>query len=111
MLRGLLLMSLVRGLALAALPLCVLQPFPDRGLFLRRGSACLILGFLQFLPTAAVVDDPVNHPIVVLQCHFSGAERVLRLHRQGDDLTVQVDELLRLLEVLHVLLRQFRGDR
>ena len=102
-------MSLVRGLALAALPLCVPQPFPDRGLFLRRGSACLILGFLQFLPTAAVVDDPVNHPIVVLQCHFSGAERVLRLHRQGDDLTVQVDELLRLLEVLHVLLRQFRG--
>ena len=58
-------MSLVRGLALAALPFCVLQPFPDRGLFLRCGPARLILGFLQFLPTAAVVDDPVNHRLTV----------------------------------------------
>ena len=46
MLRGLLLLSLVRGLALAALPLGLRQPFPDGGLLLRRGPARLTLGLL-----------------------------------------------------------------
>lgn len=103
MLRGLLLMSLVRGLALAALPLCVLQPFPNRGLFLRRGSACLILGFLQFLPTAAVVDDPVDHAVVIFQGHFRRAQRVFRLHGNGYDLPIDADEQIRPFEILCVL--------
>ena len=43
---GFSLLSLVRGLALAALPLGLRQPFPDGGLLLRRGPARLTLGLL-----------------------------------------------------------------
>ena len=46
---------------------------------------------------------PINHPVVVLHGHLCGAKGVLRFHRQGDDLPVQVNELLRLLEVFHSL--------
>ena len=42
------------------------SPLSDRGLFLRRGPARLGLGLLQFLTTAAVVDDPIDHAIVIL---------------------------------------------
>lgn len=110
MLRGLLLLNLVRGLALAALPFGLRQPLPDGGLLLRRGPARLTLGLLQLLTPAAVVQHPVDHPVVVLQGHLGGAERVLRLRWQGDDLPVQADELLRLLEVLRVLLHLLRGQ-
>ena len=68
------------------------------------------LGLLLFLALATVVQHPVDHPVVVLQGHLCGAERVLRLHRQGDDLPVQADELLRLLEVFRVLLHLLRGQ-
>ena len=44
MLRGLLLLNLVRGLALAALPFGLRQPLPDGGLFLRGVPARLTLG-------------------------------------------------------------------
>ena len=64
-LRGLLLRGgLVRAFPFRALTFRVLQPLPDGRLFLRCGPARLDLGFLQFLPTAAVVDDPVNHAIL-----------------------------------------------
>ena len=43
---GLLLLGPVRGLALAALPFGLRQPFPDGGLLLRRGPARLTLGLL-----------------------------------------------------------------
>jgi len=43
-LRGLLLLNLVRGLALAALPFGLRQPLPDGGLFLRGVPARLTLG-------------------------------------------------------------------
>ena len=65
-------MSLVRGLALAALPFCVLQPFPDRGLFLRCGPARLHqgqeVGFVHLVqevdgprPLVVPVDDEIEH--------------------------------------------------
>lgn len=111
MLRGLLLVGFVRGLALDGLPLGLRQPIPDGGLFLRSGPARLTLGLLQLLTPVAVVQHPVDHPVVILQGHLGGAERVLRLRRQGDDLSVQADELLRLLEVFRVLLHLFRGQR
>ena len=103
-------MGFVRGLAFAALLFRRLQPFPDGGLFLRGGPAHLTLRRLQLLALAAVVDDPINHPVVVLHGHLCGAKGVLRFHRQGDDLPVQVNKLLRLLEVFHILLRQLRGE-
>lgn len=71
---------LVRAFPFRALPFCVLQSLPDGRLFLRRGPARLGLGFLQFLTTAAVVDDPVDHAVVILQGHFRRAQRVFRLH-------------------------------
>ena len=111
MLRGLLLVGFVRGLALAALPFGLRQPLPDGGALLRGGPGCLGLRCLLLRALAAVVDDSIDHPIVILQGHLGGAEGVLRLHRQGDDLSVQADELLRLLEVFHVLLRQIRRQR
>ena len=46
----------------------------------------------QFLPTAAVVDDPVNHAVVILQGHFCRALRVFRLHGNGYDLPVDAGE-------------------
>ena len=103
-------MSLVRGLALAALPLCVLQPLPNRGLFLRRGPARLVLSFLQFLPAAAVVDDPVDHAIVILQGHSRRAQRVFRLHRNGYNLPVDAGEQFRPFEFLGVFLNYVRGQ-
>ena len=110
MLRGLFLVGFVRGLTLAALLFRLRQPLPDGGALLRGGPGCLGLRRLQLLALAAVVDDPIDHPVVVLQGHLGGAQRVFRLHRQGNDLPVQADELLRLLEVFHVLLRQLRGQ-
>ena len=72
-------MSLVRGLALAALPFCVLQPFPDRGLFLRCGPARLHqgqeVGFVHLVqevdgprPLVVPVDDEIEH-IAALGLH------------------------------------------
>ena len=100
---------LVRGFPLRALPFCVRQPFPDGGLFLWGVPACLGLGLL-LLTLAAVVDDPIDHLVVILHGHLCGAEGILRLHRQGDDLSVQADKLFWLLEVFHLLLRHVRGQ-
>lgn len=51
---------IVRGFPRPTFPFCVLQPLPDGGLFLRRGPVRFGLGVLQFLPTAAVVDDSID---------------------------------------------------
>ena len=65
-----------RGLALGTFPFRILQPLPDGGLFLR-------------LVTAAVVDHPVDHAVVVLYGHFSGTEGIVPFlhirihHRKG----------------------------
>ena len=110
MFRGLLLLDSVRGLALAAFPFRTLQPLPNRGLFLRRGPAHLGLGFPQFLTTAAIVDDSVDHAVVILQGHFRRAQRVFRLHGNGYNLLVDAGEQLRPFELLGVLLDHVRGQ-
>ena len=70
----------------------------------------LIPDLLQFLTTAAVVDDPVDHAVVILQGHFRRAQWVFRLHRNGYDLSVDAGEQLRPLELLGVLLDHVRGQ-
>ena len=63
----------IGGLRPPHIPFCILRPLSDGGLFLRRGPARLVLSFLQFLPSAAVVDDPVDHAEVILQGNFRRA--------------------------------------
>ena len=46
-----------------------LQSLSHGGIFLWRGSIRIILGFVQFLSTATVIDDPINHGVVMLQTH------------------------------------------
>ena len=77
----------LRGLVLGTLPFCVLQPLTD-GRLLRRCPFCILLGFFQFLAASAVVDNAVDHAVVILQRHFSGAERIVlfrlfRCHGKG----------------------------
>ena len=100
--------SLLRRLMFRTLLLCVLQPLPD-GRFLPRSAFCRLLCFLS---AAAVIDNPVDHAVVILQGHFRSAEGIalLRLHGECDDLPAQADKLFRLPEVLHIFLRQFRGQ-
>lgn len=65
-----------RGLALRTLPFRVLQSLTDRGL-------------CHSLVTAAVVDHPVDHAVVVLHGHFCGAKGIVPFlhilidHRKG----------------------------
>lgn len=65
-----------RGLALRTFPFGILQPLPDGGL-------------CHSLVTAAVVDHPVDHAVVVLHGHFSSTEGIVPLlhigvhHRKG----------------------------
>ena len=71
-----------RGLALRTFPFGILQPLPDGGL--RHG-----------LVTAAVVDNPVDHAIVVLNGYFSGTEGIVPFlhicvhHRKGPGAVAQ----------------------
>lgn len=51
--------GLVRPFPFRTFPFCILQLLPDGGLFLRRGSARLAPGLLQFPPTVTIVDNPV----------------------------------------------------
>ena len=82
--------------------------FPDGGRFPRRGPVYLVLDLLQFLPTAAIVDDSVDYPIVGLQGHFNCVQRVFWLHGDGLDLPVDAGEQLRPLVLLGVFLGQGR---
>ena len=55
-------------------------------------------GLFQFLTASAVVDNAVDHAVVILQRHFSGAERIvlfrlLRCHGKGP-CTVSHDKIL-----------------
>lgn len=43
---------------------------------LQRESARFVLGLLQFLLAAAVVNDPIDYAVVVVQGHFRHAQRV-----------------------------------
>lgn len=56
--------------------------------FLRRDPARLGLGFLQFLTTVAVIDDPVNHAVIILQGYLRCVQRVFRFHGDRHDLSV-----------------------
>ena len=66
----------LRGLVLGTLPFCVLQPLTD-GRLLRRCPFCVLLGFFQFLTASAIVDNAVDHAVVILQRHFRRAERIV----------------------------------
>ena len=100
--------ALLRRLVFRTLLLCVLQPLPDGRLF-SRPAFCR---FLCFLPGSAVIDNPVDHTVVILQGHFRSAEGIVlfRLHGDRYDLPAQADELFRLPEVFRVFLRQLRGQ-
>lgn len=54
-------------------------------------------------------DDPVAHPIIVLQGHFRRAQRVFRLHGNGYDLPVNAGEQIWPFELLDVLPACVRG--
>ena len=87
----------LRGLVLGTLPFCVLQPLTD-GRLLRRCPLCVLLGFFQFLTASAVVDNAVDHAVVILQRHFSGSERIvlfrlLRCYSKGP-CTIPHDKIL-----------------
>ena len=75
------------GLMFGTFPFGVLQPLTD-GRLLRRRPLCVPLGFFQFLAASAVVDNAVDHAVVILQRHFSCAERIVlfrlfRCHGKG----------------------------
>ena len=57
-----------------------------------------------------IVDNSVDHPIIVLQGHFRRAQRVFRLHGNGYDLPVDAGEQFWPLELLGVLLDHVRGQ-
>ena len=54
----------LQGLMLGTLPFCVLQPLTD-GRLLRRCPLRVLLGLFQFLAASAVVDNAVDHAVVV----------------------------------------------
>ena len=66
----------LRWLVLGTLTFGILQPLTD-GRLLRRCPICVLLGFFQFFAASAVVDNAVDHAVVILQRHFSGAERIV----------------------------------
>ena len=70
-------MPFLRGLSFRAFPFRVLQPFPDGGL-------CLSL----LLTPAAIVDHPVDHIVVVLNGHFSGAEGIALFRLRGNGISL-----------------------
>ena len=77
----------LRSLMPGAFPFGILQPLPDGRLF-RLRPLCVLLRLLQFLAASAVVDNAVDHPVVILQRHFLRAERIvlfrlLRCHGKG----------------------------
>ena len=76
--------SLLRRLVFGAFFLCVLQPFPDGRLF-PRSAFCR---FFCFLSAAAVIDNLVDHAVVILQGHFRCVQGIVlfRLHRDCYDL-------------------------
>ena len=73
------------GFMLGTFPLGVLQPLTD-GRLLRRRPLCVPLDFFQFLAASAVVDNAVDHAVVILQRHFRRAEGIvlLRLLLRGN---------------------------
>ena len=52
------------GLMLGTFPFGVLQPLTD-GRLLWRCPLCILLGFFQFFAASAVVDNAVDHAVVV----------------------------------------------
>ena len=59
----------IQGFLLSNSCFAPLQSLSHGGIFLWRGSIRIILGFVQFLSTATVIDDHINHGVVMLQTH------------------------------------------
>lgn len=57
----------------------------------------------------AVVDDPVDHSIVILQNYLGGAQRGFRLHGDGHAVPIDAGEQLRPLELFGALRDHVQG--
>ena len=71
----------------------------------------LVLGLLQFFPTATIVNDAIDHAIFIFQGYLGGAQRVFRFHGDGHDLSVDAGEQIRPFELHCVLTAGIWGAR